>query len=93
MKKLVLSQERLFRPLLLEYYKNDDITIDEKFLEGKKKGKSELYINAKNPETLMNQIKKLFYSIGDMNSYKVDANYAQIEESIEKDFLAKENIT
>ena len=93
LKKLVLSQESLFRPLLLEYYKNDDITIDEKFLEGKKKGKSELYINAKNPETLMNQIKKLFYSIGDMNSYKVDANYAQIEESIEKDFLAKENIT
>ena len=92
LKKLIIDQEKLFRPLLLEYYRKGDITIDEKELETKNKGKSELFINAKNEDALIDQIKKYFYSIGDMNSYKVDVNYRQIENSIENDFLAKENV-
>ena len=91
LKKLILNQGKLFRPLLLEYYGKGDRTIDEKELETKNKGKSELFINAKNNKALISQIKKYFYSIGDMNSYKVDVNYRQIENSIENDFLAKEN--
>ena len=42
-------------------------------------------------ETFKTKVKQFFYSIGDMNSYKVDANYEQIEENIENDFLDKEN--
>ena len=91
-KNLIINQENLFKPLSLEYYGKGNIIIDGKLLETKNKGKSELYINAKNKDTLYAQIQKFFFSIGDMNSYKVDVNYSQIENNIENDFLAKENI-
>ena len=38
-------------------------------------------------EDLQNAVKQFFYSIGDMNNYKVEINYKQIEDIIEKDFL------
>ena len=37
-------------------------------------------------------IKKFFYSIGDMNNYKVQVNYNQIESVIEKDFIEVQSV-
>ena len=91
LKKLIENKNNLFRPLSLEAFAENGINVTEKLLEGEHKGKSELYIQAKNEETFKTKVKQFFYSIGDMNSYKVDANYEQIEENIENDFLDKEN--
>ena len=59
-------------------------------MKSENKGKSELYIKSKKPDSLRQQIRQFFYAIGDMNSYKVDVNYEQIENNIENDFLEKE---
>ena len=91
LKKLIENKNNLFRPLSLEAFAENGINVTEKLLEGEHKGKSELYIQANNEETFKTKVKQFFYSIGDMNSYKVDANYEQIEENIENDFLDKEN--
>ena len=65
--------------------------IDETMIEGNHTGKSELVIcpKSENLEDLQNAVKQFFYSIGDMNNYKVEINYEQIEieDIIEKDFL------
>jgi hypothetical protein len=88
--KLLFNKEKFFKPLSLEIIGKDEITVNDKLLEGQHKGKSELYIQAKNFGILKSKIKKFFYSIGDMNSYKVEANYDQIEKIIENDFNEKE---
>ena len=85
------NKDNLFRPLSLEIIGKEGISVNNKLLEGNHKGKSELYIQAKNAEILKRKIKQFFFSIGDMNSYKVEANYEQIEEIIENDFNQKEN--
>ena len=58
-------------------------------IEGKNKGKSELLVCPirETLEDLQKAVKQFFYSIGDMNTYKVELNYDQIEDVIEKDFL------
>jgi hypothetical protein len=45
------------------------------------------YLKKKTYEELVNKVKEFFYSIGDMNNYRIKVNYEQIEEVIEKDFL------
>ena len=89
--KILYNKDKLFKPLSLEIIGKNGIEVNEKLLEGEHKGKSELYINAKDNNTLKIKIKQFIYSIGDMNSYKVEANYNQIEEIIENDFNQKEN--
>ena len=85
----ILDSNDLFRPLSFELIK-EKVIISDISLEGEKKGKSELYIRAKNMESLKSKIMQFCYSIGDMNSYKVEANYTQIEKMIENDFNEKE---
>ncbi len=67
----------------------NQISVDDDMIEGKKVGKSELVIKTEGEtlEELQKALKKFFYSIGDMNNYKVELNYEQIEDIIEKDFL------
>ena len=89
--KILYNKDKLFKPLSLEIIGKNEIEVNEKLLEGEHKGKSELYINAKDNNTLKIKIKQFIYSIGDMNSYKVEVNYNQIEEIIENDFNQKEN--
>ena len=89
--KILYNKDKLFKPLSLEIIGKNGIEVNEKLLEGEHKGKSELYINAKDGNTLKIKIKQFIYSIGDMNSYKVEVNYNQIEEIIENDFNQKEN--
>jgi hypothetical protein len=62
---------------------------DENDLIGNLKTKSELVIlpQKQTYEELVIKVKEFFYSIGDMNNYRVKVNYEQIEEVIEKDFL------
>ena len=91
LKKLIENKNNLFRPLSLEIFGKNGVDVDEQLLKSKHKGKSELYIQAQNEETFKEKVKQFFYSICDMNSYKVDVNYAKIEENIENDFLDKEN--
>ena len=84
------DKHKIFRPLSLEAFPNKDIDDLENLLKSENKGKSELYIKSKKPDSLKQQIRQFFYAIGDMNSYKVDVNYEQIENNIENDFLEKE---
>ena len=89
---LMDNERKIFRPITVNLLNLEDFNnIDKKLLEGNHKSKSELYIKIKDesrPE-LQKAVKKYFYSIGDMNSYKVYVNYEQIEEVIEKDFIAE----
>ena len=88
LKRLLDKDNKLFRPLSIEAFAGNDVPFNPKKLEGEHKGKNELYIIAQNAKTLKEKIKKFFYSIGDMNSYKVEINYEQIEDNIENDFLS-----
>ena len=85
---------KIFKPIVVNLLDKEGIIIDEKLLEGKHKSKSELFINIKNEkiQDLQQAVKNYFYAIGDMNSYKVNVNYGQIEEVIEKDFVVEENV-
>ena len=93
LKKLLNNNggENIFRPLSLYAFPNKELDDIADLLKGENKGKSELYIKSKKLEPLKNQILQFFYSIGDMNSYKVDVNYRQIENNIENDFIEQEN--
>ena len=88
-KKLVIDMENIFKPLTLKIMKDNLSDLNENMLEGKNKAKSELIIDAETDEEFRKQLYELFYSIGDMNSFKVEANYNKIEENIEKDFIDK----
>ena len=88
MEKLISNNEKIFKPLSLEVIGKEDLNINESWLEGKHKGKDQLYIKARNHKELKKQILQFFYSIGDMNSYKVEANYVDLEEDIESDFIS-----
>ena len=86
--KILSHKNELFNPLSLEILGKGNITVSENILKGEQKGKSELYI-AGDRDTLERKLKQFCYSIGDMNSYKVEANYDQIEKMIENDFKQK----
>ena len=89
----ILKKERkIFKPIAVNLLDIKDLNdVDEKLFEGNHRSKSELYIRIKNEnkKDLQKAVKKYFYSIGDMNSYKVYINYDQIEQVIEKDFIAE----
>ena len=89
---ILKNERKIFRPIAVNLLNAQDLNnVDDKLFEGNHRSKSELYIRIKNEnkEDLQKAVKKYFYSIGDMNSYKVYINYEQIEEVIEKDFIAE----
>ena len=86
-KKLLTDSENLFKPITLEIMKKNINDLNPKMLEGNKAAKNELIIDAKDENEFKKQLYKFFYSIGDMNSFKVEANFDQIAENIEKDFV------
>ena len=67
--------------------------VSKEILEGEQKGKNTLVFCPEKPtlEMLQSSIKKLFYSIGDMNNYKVELDSDQIEKLIEEDFIDYKN--
>ena len=87
--RLLPKENKAFKPLALNILSRVKLEVTDELLEGKHKGKSELYIRIKkdNFEELFKGVKKFFYSIKDMNSYKVPINYEQIENIIEDDFI------
>ena len=87
--RLLSSENKAFKPLALNILSKGNLEVTDSLLEGKHKGKSKLYIKTKKDtfEELFKGVKKFFYSIIDMNSYKVPVNFEQIEQIIEEDFL------
>ena len=89
---LMSKERKIFKPFVVNLLNIEDLNnVEDKLFEGNHKSKSELYIKNKNEnrQDLQKAVKKYFYSIGDMNSYRVSVNYAQIEEVIEKDFIVE----
>ena len=92
------NHKKVFKPITVKFLYNNKMfnNIDDELLRINK-GKSELFICPKKNNVkelvkeLLEGVKKFFYSIGDMNSYKVPVNYEQIEEIIENDFLEINN--
>ena len=86
----ILNNNQIFRPYSLDCI--DDWNDYQEYMKSQNKAKSTLIINIepKNKNNLKNElikkIKKFFFSIGDMNNYKGEVNYSNIEEIIEKDF-------
>lgn len=85
---LLKNETKIFKPIAMNVSK--DWKSEIKF-KGNGKTKSELIIVTKTQNESENEmiglVKKFFYSIGDMNNFKVNVNYNQIEEVIEDDFL------
>ena len=88
--RLLSKENKAFKPLALNILSKGSLKVTDKLLEGKHEGKSELFIKTKKYdfEELFRGIKQFFYSIIDMNSYKVPVNFQQIEQIIEGDFIA-----
>ena len=88
---LLEKYNKIFKPITLKFLNNRQKfdLFDEELLKIDKNGKSELYIcpQKNNWEDLLDEVKKFFYSIGSMNTYKVPVNYDQIEDIMENDFL------
>jgi hypothetical protein len=92
---LMKPDNKIFHPFAFSLLNLDDLkNKDEKLLEGKHKSKNELYIriNKESMNELQKALKKYFYAIGDMNSYQIYDDYDQVEEVIEKDFIAEKQI-
>ena len=89
--ELLKRENKIFRPIAVDYINKGNITVNDEMIQGKNTGKNILLFVPENEtlEGLVKALKKLFYSIGDMNTYKVELNYEQIEDVIEKDFLDK----
>ena len=87
--RLLSKGNKAFKPLALNILSKGNMEVSDSLLQGKHKGKSELYIKTKKNtfEELFKVVKKFFYSIIDMNSYKVPVNFKQIEQIILEDFL------
>jgi hypothetical protein len=87
--EVLKKESRIFKPIALDIIGKEDMGVNDEIIEGEHKGKRELVICPKNEtlEELQEAVKKFFYSIGDMNNYKVEFNLKQIEEVIEKDFI------
>ena len=89
---LMSKERKIFKPFVVNLLNIEDLNnVEDKLFEGNHKSKTELYIKNKNEnrQDLQKAVKKYFYSIGDMNSYRVSVNYDQIEEVIEKDFIVE----
>ena len=84
------EHRKVFKPITVNFLYNKKMfdKIDDNLLQINS-GKSELYIYPKrnNENDLLQGVLKFFYSIGDMNSYKVPVKLEQIEDIIEKDFI------
>ncbi len=65
--------------------------IEDHMLEDKKRAKNELIIDAEDEKNFNKQLSQFFYSIGDINSFKVEWNYEQISKNIENDFIYNAN--
>ena len=87
--QVLKKESRIFRPIALDIIGKEDMEVNDELIEGQHEGKRELVICPKSEtlEELQEAVKKFFYSIGDMNNYKVEFNLKQIEEVIEKDFI------
>ena len=87
--RLLMSDNKSFKPLAINILAKGNLEMNDSLLKGKHIGKSELYIRTKKDtfEELFKGVKKFFFSIGDMNSYKVPVNFEQIEQIIEDDFI------
>ena len=87
--KLLDKNNKCFRPLAVNILAKGILAVDDKLLNGTKKGKSEAYIKTKKDdfEELFDGVKRFFYSIVDTNTYKVPVDYGQIEQIIEDDFI------
>ena len=85
------KQNKVFKPISVKFLCQKKMfeNITDDLLVINNKGKSELYITPEknNWKELFEDVRKFFYSIGAMNSYKVPVNYNQIENIIENDFL------
>lgn len=92
---LLKKESKIFKPIAVDIIgKEDNINVNDDLIEGRHKGKSELLVCPKNEtlEELQNAVKQFFYSIGDMNTYKVELNLVQIENVIENDFIDQKTI-
>ena len=89
--ELLKKESKIFKPITLDILSKGNMEVNDQLIQGKQSGKSELLIIPENEtlEDLQKAVKKFFYSIGDMNTYKVELNLAQIEDIIEKDFIDK----
>ena len=87
--RLLSSNNKAFKPLTINILSKGQLVATDSLLKGKKRGKNELYIKTIKYtfEELFKGLKKFFYSIVDMNSYKVPVNFEQIEQIIEEDFI------
>ena len=86
---LLQKECKIFKPVALDFIDKNDLNINKEMMEGKHEGKSTLVFCPEKPnlKELQNAVKKLFYSIGDMNNYKVELDSEQIEKLIEEDFI------
>ena len=90
---LLKKESKIFKPVALDYISKGNMDVNEEMMEGKHEGKSTLVFcpEKATKEELQNALKKLFYSIGDMNNYKVELDSEQIEKLIEEDFIDNSN--
>ena len=90
---LLKKESKIFKPVALDIIAKGNMDINEEMMEGKHEGKSTLIFCPEKPtlEELQNALKRLFYSIGDMNNYKVEIDLDQIEKLIEEDFIDNRN--
>ena len=86
---LLNKENKIFKPVALDFLAKGNLDVDKDMMEGKHEGKSTLIFSPEKPtlEELQNAVKKFFYSIGDMNNYKVEIDLEQIEKLIEEDFI------
>ena len=86
---LLKKESNIFKPVALDIIAKGNMEVDEEMMEGKHEGNSTLVFCPEKPtlEELQNAVKKLFYSIGDMNNYKVELDSELIEKLIEEDFI------
>ena len=89
--ELLKKESKIFKPIAVDIIDKDNLLVNEEMIEGRHMGKSQLLVCPENEslEELQKAVIKFFYSIGDMNKYKVELDYAQIENIIEKDFIDK----
>ena len=90
--ELLQKENKIFKPVALDFLDKNNLEIDNNIMEGKHKGKSTLIFRPENAtlEEMQKALKNLFYSIGDMNNYKIELDLDQVEKLIEEDFIDKD---
>ncbi|MCQ2815665.1 MAG: dopey family protein [archaeon] len=86
---LLKNEMQMFKPVAMNV--TDQWELPKERIDEEPKEKNNLIITepCKTNEELAAQVKEFFYSIGDMNNFAIDVDYAQIEKCIEEDFLGK----